>query len=351
MKKKTGIKDIAAKAGVSIGTVDRVLHNRGEVKKETREKVLAIVEELNYKPNVLAQTLASKKPTRIAIVIPESSENNPYWKEPIEGIDKAIDELSSFNVQISTYYFEQWNEESFKSILQTICSNCPDGIIMNPIFKTVSQAYIKEFEAKGIPYIFMDVNIHEANNLSYFGQDAVQSGFVAAKLMHLSTNYESKYLIVKQSNQKVFSHHIEKRIDGFCRYFETNYKQEKFLCDTLEIDLLKPGEPKLTLLEYVKKHGMPCGIFIPNSRAFKVAKLIQDAASKHVILVGYDLVDENIKHLQNGEIDYLISQKPQEQAYKSIMALFNFITAKQNPLPINYSPIDIIVKENIEFYK
>ena len=45
--KTVRIKDIALKAGVSIGTVDRVLHNRGEVKAATKEKVLAIAKKLN----------------------------------------------------------------------------------------------------------------------------------------------------------------------------------------------------------------------------------------------------------------------------------------------------------------
>ena len=58
---KIRIKDIAALAGVSTGTVDRVLHNRGEVSQKSREKIEKILTELNYQPNIYATALASKK--------------------------------------------------------------------------------------------------------------------------------------------------------------------------------------------------------------------------------------------------------------------------------------------------
>ena len=55
------INDVAKAAGVSKGTVDRVLHNRGEVSKKSKEKVLRVIEELGYKPNLYASMLASEE--------------------------------------------------------------------------------------------------------------------------------------------------------------------------------------------------------------------------------------------------------------------------------------------------
>ena len=69
MKKNTRIKDIALKAGVSIGTVDRVLHKRGEVSDGTKVKIQKIIDELDYRPNLLASSLASKKSVLIACLL------------------------------------------------------------------------------------------------------------------------------------------------------------------------------------------------------------------------------------------------------------------------------------------
>jgi LacI family transcriptional regulator len=182
--KRVGVKDIAAAAGVSIGTVDRVLHNRGEVKAETKEKILAIVDELGYKPNMLARSLSTKKTTRIAIVIPDSSDSNPYWKKPVFGIKKADDELSNYNIEIIYEHFDASVEDSFKKVLEKVCLENPDGVVLNPVFKSATMHYISIFNNRNIPYVFIDVNIKGVGKLGYFGQDAEQIGTVSANLMN-----------------------------------------------------------------------------------------------------------------------------------------------------------------------
>jgi LacI family transcriptional regulator len=67
-------------------------------------------------------------------------------------------------------------------------------------------------------------------------------------------------------------------------------------------------------------------------------------------LGGYDLVGKNRKYLEQGVIDFLICQKPEEQGYKSTMAMFNYLLTKNPVKKINYSPIDIVLKENVAFY-
>ena len=68
---KITINDVALAAGVSKGTVDRVLHNRGEVSRKSREKVMRVIEELGYKPNLYASVLASRRLQKIVCIIPE----------------------------------------------------------------------------------------------------------------------------------------------------------------------------------------------------------------------------------------------------------------------------------------
>jgi LacI family transcriptional regulator len=100
-KKKIRIKDIAQLANVSVGTVDRVLHNRGNVNEEKWEKVMKIINELSYTPNILAKSLASKKIIRIAVLIPEPYNSfNLYLEKPLDGINQAREELSDYNVDV-----------------------------------------------------------------------------------------------------------------------------------------------------------------------------------------------------------------------------------------------------------
>ena len=82
MKDKTiRIKDIALKAKVSTGTVDRVLHNRGRVSAKVQEKVLKIIKEMDYEPNLIARALGSKKTYHIAALFPMALLTLIGWRQ------------------------------------------------------------------------------------------------------------------------------------------------------------------------------------------------------------------------------------------------------------------------------
>ena len=84
------IKDIAAKAGVSVGTVDRVLHKRPNVSKLAKEKVEKILNEINYQPNVYASVLAYNKTYTFYCVLPKHT-SEAYWEEIELGAIKAVE--------------------------------------------------------------------------------------------------------------------------------------------------------------------------------------------------------------------------------------------------------------------
>ena len=81
--KRITIKEIANKAGVSIGTVDRVLHDRPGVAPKTKNRILEIALEAKYKTNVFARTLKLNKTLVIAILLPN---DNEYWETVNKGI-------------------------------------------------------------------------------------------------------------------------------------------------------------------------------------------------------------------------------------------------------------------------
>jgi LacI family transcriptional regulator len=121
-------------ANISVGTVDRFLHNRCEVSVETLYKVLTIINKLGYTPNLLAKSLAIKKRFEIAVLIPSSANDNTYWRIPISGINQANLEISDFKEQVHLYYFDLNNENSFNESSINLLKSNPDGIIFTPIF-------------------------------------------------------------------------------------------------------------------------------------------------------------------------------------------------------------------------
>ena len=92
---KVRIKDIAERAGVSVGTVDRVLHGRTNVSALSREKVERALSELNYVPNHYASALASNKVYKIAAILP-MHEVDSYWARVENGVEEVLRRYTDF---------------------------------------------------------------------------------------------------------------------------------------------------------------------------------------------------------------------------------------------------------------
>ncbi|MFA5972257.1 MAG: LacI family DNA-binding transcriptional regulator [Lentimicrobiaceae bacterium] len=347
---KTGIKDIARNANVSIGTVDRVLHNRGEVAQTTREQVLKIIEELGYTPNLLAKSLSSKTKYTINVLIPDP-ESNAYWEKPLEGIKAAAREIKKFNFELQIATFNYSDENSFIEKSNEIVDSNPSGFIFAPVFYDSSLKVIDKCEKLKLPYVFFDVFIENCKNLAYFGQNSVQSGYLAASLMNYSIhNGISHIYIVKPVKSSAPVYHLGLREKGFLSYFKEKPGLQTEI-HSLDIDISSLSYLDTALDAIFDSDQKPSGLFIANSRAHLIAKYLEKNQIQNVVMVGYDLLKENIEYLEKGIIQFLICQKPEEQGYKSVFSLYNHLFLKKPVEKVNYSPIDIIMKENIEYYK
>jgi len=349
-QRRVTIKDIAALAKVSIGTVDRVLHNRGEVNRETHDRIMTFVEELGYTPNLLAKSLALKKSFTIAVLIPEAGQNNHYWKKPLEGFKQASEELSDFSTKIELHFYDPALEKSFVREFKRLFASVPDGIIMAPNFQDAALQLISECRDKDIPLMYIDNDL-EGQGLAYFGQDAFQSGMVAARLMNYGLHAGNKVLILNLAGNKAITRHMQRREQGFTDYFRNMIPSQRINTFSTAIDLSLSNEPGDTLGILLSGNPETAGIFVTNSRVYKVADYLAATGKPSLLLIGYDLLDANIEFLEKGTIDYLICQKPEDQGYRSAMAMFDYLLTGKPFNKINYSPIDIIVRENVNYYK
>ena len=101
------INDVAKAAGVSKGTVDRVLHNRGEVSQKSKEKVLKVIAELGYKPNFYASILASQKKHRIVCIIPEYAEGD-FWSLTAKGVEDSREAAGRYGITVDIVTYDQY---------------------------------------------------------------------------------------------------------------------------------------------------------------------------------------------------------------------------------------------------
>lgn len=348
--KKITIKDIAKLAGVSIGTVDRVIHNRGEVSAKTKEKILKITSSLNFQPDVIASALASKKAIRFASIMPTVDRESSFWKAPIDGLDKAMQEIEHYGVTNKNYYFSVFDKNTFIEESQKALAENPDGLLIAPSLQSEALDLVKICDERNIPYVFFNSNIAGQNQISYVGQDSMQSGVVAARLMDYGLTDDAEILIVSIYSSLKNNNHIQNRKQGFIKYFESK-KEPKNNLHSIEINSFNGGDIYNELRQALKDHPKIKGIFVTNSRVFHVARFVETEQLSNINLIGYDLTNENIPFLERGTISFLINQKPVEQSYRALIALFNKIVLKKEVPKEILLPIDIVTSENLKYYE
>lgn len=346
---KIRIVDIANKAEVSAGTVDRFIHQRGKISKKATEKIQKAIKELGYEPDILARNLALKKELKIICLLPNPKDTK-YWERPDAGIDKAIKELSSFKVTIEKIYFKP-TLNSFQEVCNQAIKNNADGIIYVPMFFNESIVFAEKLTKLEIPFI--QINIHQAgvNPLSFIGQHAYDAGKVAASLCQMALRDNQEILITYISKeQQDYSHH-HARIEGFLQFFDNSTCNKPPIHHlNLRIDETESSYKK-QLINFLSEHPEISVIYVPNSRAYQIASILQTSDNANKMVIGFDTLTENVQYLKEGVIDILIGQQSKAQGFNAVMLLFN-VLFKKDKIPVtNYLPIDILNKENINYYE
>ena len=348
LQSKIRIKDIALKAGVSAGTVDRVLHGRSGVSASSRNKVERILKQLNYQPNVYASALAANKQYTFICLLPKHSASD-YWEEIEFGMKRAAVTFSDFNVSLQIVYYDQYNPQSFTNAGKNIFETHPDGLILSPIAESETLEALQTFEKANIPYVCIDSTFPTLSPLSFFGQHAQQSGHFAARILTLlATGHKEIAIFRLVYGGKSGSNQQLEREKGFKEAIQKSHPEIRLL--ELDLFIEQPERNEILLDDFFNRYPeVSCGITF-HSRAYLIGEYIQRAQSRDFHLLGYDLIPRNINCLRSGFIDFLIAQQPSEQGYGSVETLCNHLILKKKVKQLHYMPLSLISKENLDFY-
>ncbi|WP_423149362.1 substrate-binding domain-containing protein [Rubrolithibacter danxiaensis] len=350
MKNKTArIKDIALRAQTSTGTVDRVLHNRGRVSEKVRERVLKIIQEMNYEPNLMARALGSNKIYHIAALIPDHH-SDPYWFAPKAGIEKAEKDLRQFGVVVDQYIFNPYQVESFIEKATELTSSSPDGIFLSPIFYRETVPFFEKWKKSGIPFVLFNTQITDYDPLSYIGQDSYQSGFLAGKLIHYGLSHPCTVLIAHFDEEIKNAAHLVKKEQGFRNYFSQNNLTQQYKIIRAELNSTNFSSFVVHLDQIIESNPDLESIYVTTSKAFEIAGYLKQKHIKKIRIIGYDLLPKNLHFLDKGLISFLINQNPKGQGYWGIHQLTEHLVFKKEVPVLKYLPLDIVTKENVNYY-
>ena len=126
------IKDIAAAAGISRGTVDRVLHNRSGVNPEVAKRVREIADKMGFVPNKAGKILAARKQKiTFAYLLPSSAK--PFFDEVLKGVARAEKELSDYGVTVDTHFFKDFKTETHIKEINKIAESGYTGLCITSL--------------------------------------------------------------------------------------------------------------------------------------------------------------------------------------------------------------------------
>lgn len=345
---KITINDIARRTGLSKGTVDRVLHNRGEVSRKSYDRVMEVIRELGYEPNVYASLLAKGKKHLVAVLIP-AYEPGSFWELAASGIGQTTDPVTAAGLEAVLFPYDQYDIESFRSACAKVLEAEPSGVVLAPLFQGETEAVTQQFAERGIPYCFIDSRPDSNGYLAYFGMPLYKSGYLCADQLTRGQDIPGVLIVRIRRDRYQQSDPTVNRRAGFLDYMLEHAPDCKI--DNVFVDPNDPDGIDAILDGYFAEHPQVRHIVMFNSRVHLLVPWLAAHPDPERRVVGFDNLKANMDALRNGTVSVLIGQRPDEQVRLAIEALAEHaILGKNPPRKDHFMHMDVLTRYNVEDY-
>lgn len=340
------IKDIAREAGVSIGTVDRVLHDRGMVSPETKARILDVMKELDYKPNHAAQGLAiRKKKLKLGFLIPDDKDH-PFYLDIKKAAMKKAEELKQYGVQVLFKVLTESTAAHFFSSFDTMLSEEEiDGVIMPGFRGLDASSLFHTLKDRNIPFVFYNGLSEVRNCLAYVGCNYIDSGRLAAGLSALLGKEDARVCIYSEGSEGIPSH--TDRIRGFKKEAADRYPDMKILdirpISANQIDNFLSAQEMFRMFPDVNI------VYVVNPADYGICEAICRADKNHQVrIITNDLVARQIPMIDQGIISATICQEPEKQGEMPLEILFRYLAYGTAPKEkMCYTNLSIHIAQNL----
>ena len=344
------IKDIAQKAGVSIGTVDRVLHDRSGVSPDTRSKVLALIDELGYEPSKVAQALvAQSRNMKIGVIYPDAELH--FWGDVLSAIVEERERLEPYGIEIVTETTTTYNYLEQLSAIKSLVDQGVNGIAMMPYDPTAMDRVINDLFDKGILFAHFVSDAQKSKRVFFCGLDNVRSGSVAAALMKLFLGGKGRIAVIGVHRQVQC---INDRVLGFVNKIEESSSEMEIVTvyNLEEKPMDSEIEYKTLVLEacesILQNTKNLDGIYITNSLTYCVSDVLEKyGLLGKVKIIGHERGELNTDALKKERIQGLVYQNQCLEVVDAIRYLAHCFTEGVPDMPeIRNVPTHILLKEN-----
>lgn len=339
------IKEIAMLAGVSRGTVDRVLNNRGAVNPETEKKVRDIAKAVKYSPNLAGKTLAvRKKMLKFGYILFGSTTSNPFFEDVVFGIKSRAEDLTEFGVTVEIRYTTVDNPEIQARYIDELIELGIDGLAITPINHELVIGRLRQLSASGFPVVTSNSDIPDCGRIAYVGSDYYKSGETAAGLMSLITGGSANIGIIIGS-PLVLCH--SERVAGFTEYIEKHFPGLRVVGKAVNND--DDFESFSVTKELLQKRPETDALFLAAAGVNGACRAVKDLGlGGKLTIVSFDTTRTTASLLREGIISATIAQQPVIQGARPLDILLDYAGMGIEPdKEFYYTDIEIKIKENL----
>lgn len=317
--------EIAALAGVSRGTVDRALNDRGRVDPKVAARVRRIAAERGYRPNRAGRMLArAKNPIRIGVIV--QSVETMFMHTVFEEIERASAHFTTTGAEVLVRPLEGIDAQQQLDVIDELLEAGVQGIALSPAEDERVRARIQELSGR-MPVVTFNSDLPDSGRLCYVGVDNFACGRMSAGLMDLLLAGHGEVLLVA-GQENNWSH--QQRVDGFQTEAAANFPG---------LSLLPPqtcgDDQQLAhdiVCRAVQEHPSLRGVYVSVNGQLGACDALRELGLQgKVHLICHDLIPANTENVRRGLIDFLIDQDAALQGARPIELLMDYLLAGEKP--------------------
>jgi LacI family transcriptional regulator len=335
------MRDIAERLGISIGTVDRALHDRPEISPLTRARVLQAATEMGYRPNLAARFLSSEKRLRIAVNFPR--ELASFWDLAREGLAEAARPSEANGVEIVYRSYPGLGQGEREALVEAL-EDGVDGIIMVPGLPERLPDLVRRAAERGIPLVYVNTDAPGTERLTVIWADPLTNGALVGELMGAFLRGRGRVLPVT-GHLRTVEH--ARKLEGFQAALATLWPE-------VEVAEVVEGhederETYEKCRERLDRHRDLAGVYVSTANSPPVVRALRDAGlAGRVTVIATDLYPALAPLIDCGIVAATIDQRPWVQGQMAFQALYRHLAQGVMPPPaVGLSP-HVVMRSNLK---
>ncbi|AEU35200.1 LacI family DNA-binding transcriptional regulator [Granulicella mallensis] len=338
-----GIKDIAKALKISIGTVDRALHERPGVSAKTKARVLQMAEQLGYKPNLAAQALKLNRRLSIGAVLPK---HISHFFDPLRaGIRAAAAAAVGMQVSLTFHEYPRLGVGDVEAIEKALRQHY-DGIIFLPGDTRKFDPLIRKLSRSGTAMMCVGSDAPNTDRVGSVAAHAYVSGAIAAELLAHKLTHKANVAVF--SGELFTLDHAEK-LRGFAATLAVQAPHLTLL-PALESHE-RPKEAYRQALTLMQSKDRPEGLYLSTANSMPVLRALDELGLLgKVQIVTTDLFQELVPLIEFGKVLATMYQRPYTQGKVAFESLLAYLKEENKPNPVIRLAPHVIFRSNLSLF-